>query len=792
MAASKKLTHGKLFVLILLSLISIGAWAGSDIQFLQQKAMYWQNHGRDDLATNTWKQLLLVDPNNPDALAALAMIANQSGHKEKAIDYLDRLKAIAPNSPDIARITAAMNVNPQREHLLQTAAALQARKSYAAAVSAYDQALHGMPVPPNLAAGYFNALANIAGGRSRAIATLQDLVKTHPQDPQYALVLGQILTYATDSRTKGIDMLAHLAEEHGAVSDPARQSWRQALVWEGAAPAAVPLLRAYLQRYPDAILAAQLKKAEAAATAVRRGAVQRAISAQQAGLLAQERAGYAALHSGRLAASEQIFTKLLHAHPQNWHYLEALADVHMAAHQFPDAVNAYQQAEAIAPADQRPSIARKIQSAQAYATLRLAGNAANSGEYDVAIRFYRRALDGSPDNVGALEGLAGAYTAQQKYPEAIAIYRKAVTSEPDNTSLWINLIGVLHSAGQDNVALEVARSIPAVVRNAVEKEAGYWASIGGAYAGLKDYVQARSAFQKAMRIGGGTSPALQLQLAWVFYNSGANDELQHILGQLNGQTLDPGQQGQLKKLTVLSTEQQANAAAKSKDYRRARAILQTLSAQYPGNPDIQHAITNIRLLEAWQFYRDKDDQQLYALLMRLRSTTDLTASQQQQIQEIFRYAADREAGALISGKHYRAAAAIYHNMSQLFPEMPHYVRQLANVYLAAGQSRDAYRLFLRVGPGDTSSSYAEAASAAFAAHDLDQAWQWAQKGLSFWPDNPVLLKLSAPLADARGDPVSALAYYQELLHLMPRGTRGPTAISPATTVAEPMPPFAGE
>lgn len=792
MAASQKLTHGKLAILVLLSLLSSGAWAGSDIQFLQQKAIYWQNHGRSDLAANTWEQLLLVDPSNPDALAALAIIANQFGQKQKAIDYLDRLKSAAPQSPDIARIAAAMSVSPQRKHLLQQAAALLARKAYAAAVSAYDQALQGKPVPPDLAAGYFNALANIPGGRSRAISMLQELMKTQHQDPQYVLVLGQLLTYAPDSRTQGIGLLAHLAEGQGAMREAARQSWRQALIWEDAAPAAIPLLRAYLKRYPDATLLAQMKKAEAAAMAVRRGAVQRAISARQASLLIRERAGYAALHAGRLKESEQIFTKLLRAHPQNWHYLEAIADIYLAAHQFPDAINAYQQEEAIAPANQRPAIAKKIQVARRYATLQLASNAANSGEYDMAIHYYRRVLNGSPNNIVALEGLAGAYIAQQKYPEAIAIYRKAVISEPNNASLWISLIGVLHSAGQDDAALEAARSIPTVVRSAVEKEAGYWAGIGGAYAGLKDYVRARATFQKAMRIGAGASPALRLQLAWVLYNSGAHDALQHILDQINGQPLTPDQQEQLKKLTVLSTEQQANAAVKSNDYRHARAILQTLSAKYPGDPVIQRAITNIRLLEAWQLYRDKNDQQLYALLMRLRITANLTASQQQQLQEIFRYGADREASTFISGKHYRTAAAIYHNMIQLFPEMPHYTRQLANVYLSARQSRDAYRLFQHVGPGNTSGSYAEAASAAFAAHDLEQAWQWAQKGLSFWPDNPALLKLAAQLADARGNPVRALAYYQELLHQMPSGTRRPAAISPAITVAEPMPPFAGD
>lgn len=793
MATKEKLKYRKLAVLGLLGLLglqSMGAWADNNIQFLQQKAMYWQNHGRSDLAVNAWKQLLLVDPNNIDALAALATIYNQSGQKQKALDYLDRLKSVAPQSPDVARI-AAMRENPQYGQLLQRASAFLDSNAYTEAVSTYNQALQGRPVPPNLAAGYFNALAKIPGGRTRAISMLQELVKTHPQDQEYVLVLGQILSYAPDARTQGINLLAHLAEGHGALHEQARQSWHQALVWEGTAPAAVPLLRAYLQRYPDATLEAQLQKAEAAAIAVRREAIQRAIDAQQAGLLARERAGYTALHAGRLKEAEKIFTALLRTHPQNWHYLGALADIHLAAHQFPDAIKAYQQEEAIAPVDQRPVITQKIQVAQSYATLQLASHSANSGEYDMAIHYYHRVLKESPNNSAALEGLAGAYAAQRKYSEAIVSYRKAIVSEPNNTSLWIGLIGALHSAGYDDLALEGAHSIPAVIRSAVEKEAGYWATIGGVYAGLKEYGQARAAFEKAMRVGAGNSPALRLQLAWAIYNSGDYGALQRILDQLKGQQLTADQQEQLKKLTVLDAMQNANAAVKSNDYRRAQAILRTLGTQYPGDPDILHAFANIRLLEAWQLYRDHDDQQLYDLLIGLRAKAGLTSSQQQQLQEIFRYGADREAGKLVSEKHYRAAADIYRNMIRLFPDIPHYTRQLANAYLSAGQPKDAYRLFRDVGPGHTPGSYAEAASAAFAAHTLDQAWQWAQKGLSFWPDNPVLLKLSAQIAEARGNPVSALAYYQALLRQMPGGARRPAAISPAITVAEPMPPFAG-
>ena len=57
-----------------------------------------------DMATQTWQQVLVTDPNNPDALGGLARAAKQQGNTSLSNTYLERLRAINPNDPNIAKV----------------------------------------------------------------------------------------------------------------------------------------------------------------------------------------------------------------------------------------------------------------------------------------------------------------------------------------------------------------------------------------------------------------------------------------------------------------------------------------------------------------------------------------------------------------------------------------------------------------------------------------------------------------------------------------------------------------
>ena len=74
---------------------------------LLEKAQSQEQSGHLDLAAQTWQQILLSDPNNQDALAGLARWAKLSGNDAEAETYIERLRAVNPNSPEIAKIEGA-------------------------------------------------------------------------------------------------------------------------------------------------------------------------------------------------------------------------------------------------------------------------------------------------------------------------------------------------------------------------------------------------------------------------------------------------------------------------------------------------------------------------------------------------------------------------------------------------------------------------------------------------------------------------------------------------------------
>ena len=88
---------------------SSSASTTSMTQSLLDKAHSFEVRNRMDLAAQTWQQVLLADPKNVDALAGLARAAKLAGNTALAETYLDRLRAINPRDPNIARVQTMMS-----------------------------------------------------------------------------------------------------------------------------------------------------------------------------------------------------------------------------------------------------------------------------------------------------------------------------------------------------------------------------------------------------------------------------------------------------------------------------------------------------------------------------------------------------------------------------------------------------------------------------------------------------------------------------------------------------------
>jgi tetratricopeptide (TPR) repeat protein len=224
---------------------------------LLDKAHAFEARGRMDMAVQTWQQILLTTPNNPDALGGLARAAKLDGNNALANTYLERLRAINPNDPNIAR-TENISTQQSQAALLQQAGKLAEDGKYAEAMAIYRQIFGGNPPAGDWALAYYVTESAIEAGRPHAIAGLRALSEKYPDDSRYQIALGRILTFNPKTREEGRKILERYPKDQQA-----NDALRQSLLWDTTNPAEAGEVRAYLATHNDPQLAEALQAAEA-------------------------------------------------------------------------------------------------------------------------------------------------------------------------------------------------------------------------------------------------------------------------------------------------------------------------------------------------------------------------------------------------------------------------------------------------------------------------------------------------------------------------------------------------
>src|SRR6266496_2131952 len=100
-------------VLAISAVVSVAGQSKEGVEILLSKARSLEARGRMDLAAQNWNQVLLVNPNDTEALAGLARFSKQNGDADGLRGYLDRLRKIDPNHPAIAAIQNMHVMTPQ-------------------------------------------------------------------------------------------------------------------------------------------------------------------------------------------------------------------------------------------------------------------------------------------------------------------------------------------------------------------------------------------------------------------------------------------------------------------------------------------------------------------------------------------------------------------------------------------------------------------------------------------------------------------------------------------------------
>ncbi|MFM0552160.1 cellulose synthase subunit BcsC-related outer membrane protein [Paraburkholderia sediminicola] len=488
------------------------------LNVLIDQGKYWQSHQRGDLAEQAWQKVLRIDPKQPDALFGMGMVLADRKDGAGAQQYLARLKAVAPNYPNLDELGRRLGESSLRDQTVNDARRLAQSGQSASAVQEYQRALNGKPATPELQLEYYQALSATPQGWDQARRGLEQLARDNPDDPRYALAYAQHLTYRDVTRRDGIARLQKLAGD-STVGASAKKSWRQALLWLDARPSDAPLYQAYLQTATDdAAVKARFD------SMVQQDSAARARSQENAAVDARGRIiadGFSALDRNDVATARAKFSSVLATSPNDTDALGGMGIAALKQEHFAEARNYLERASRNGnPARWKTA----LDSATYWTYTSDAIGARSNGEVAKAKSLFERAIALNPSDVTAQVLLGEMLLANGDPSGAEQAYRMALRRQADNPDAVRGLVGALAAQGRGDEALQFANQLNSEQQskaggiNRLRGEAQ--AAQARAAEARGDLGSARSLFEDAL-LNTPDDPWLRLDLARIYVRQGA-------------------------------------------------------------------------------------------------------------------------------------------------------------------------------------------------------------------------------------------------------------------------------
>lgn len=353
-----------------------GAATSAQQQLLEQVRLGEATH-REDLVRQSLYRLELIDPNDPQVIAARFRYLLRQGDSDGAQKLLDRLAQLAPESTAYQSSRTAMLLSTsQGRQSLQEARLLATTGHTEQAIASYDKLFKGYPPEGELAVEYWTTVAKLPARRHEAINQLQKINAVSPGNNALQNALAQLL-FASGRRDEGFAVLKQMAKSSTGRS-AASAIWYQQIKDLPVSDASVKALQDYLTQFSEgdsvsaARAVAQFEKALAMAPhSSSRDKWESLLKVNRYWLLIQQ--GDAALKANNLAQAERF----------------------------------YQQARAVDNTD-------------SYAVLGLGDVAMARKDNAAAERYYQQTLRMDSGNTNAVRGLANLY--RQQSPQKAAAF----------------------------------------------------------------------------------------------------------------------------------------------------------------------------------------------------------------------------------------------------------------------------------------------------------------------------------------------------------------------------------
>jgi tetratricopeptide (TPR) repeat protein len=170
----RKFTVNLLSLSLGLALMPMAQAANSPQQKqLLEQVRLGESTQREDLVRQSLYRLELIDPNNPDVIAARFRYLLRQGDNAGAQKELDRLKGIAPGRARTSLTQHHAAFHPDGRQQLQQARLLATTGHTQEAIAAYDKLFDGNPPGGDVATEYWNVVAKDPARRGAAINQLK-------------------------------------------------------------------------------------------------------------------------------------------------------------------------------------------------------------------------------------------------------------------------------------------------------------------------------------------------------------------------------------------------------------------------------------------------------------------------------------------------------------------------------------------------------------------------------------------------------------------------------------------
>lgn len=590
---------------------------------LLERARWWAARDRPDLSREALLRLARIAPEHVDALALLAELELRGGAPAAATAAIERLRARAPNYPDLARLDSLLRLEGPDKGKLRDARLLAKGGRTEAAVEALTALYPKGPPSADLALEYWQLTAATPNGWVPAQAGLLRLTQQQPQNLRYRFALAEHELAHSPLNLGALRRVIEMAKLPEFAS-PAKSAWRRAMLRHEPQAQTQALLREYLVSDPaDTAVRERLTALAAPLDPNRQGAGEPAL-----GAAAQ---GQAALDRGELSAAEGLLTRALAQRPDDVDVLGALGNLRLRQGRHAQSQTHFDRAAQLDR--ERTSKWRGLsQTAQQRRALRGSEEALERGDAPSAERLAAYALRFDANEPDALLALGRAQWRRGALAQAEASLRAALRAEPTHAGAFRSLVRLLgeraDSAGVERLIAGLtpsqksafAKVLAGVQRDRLREEARQLAASGRSEAAV-------ATLQRAIELDP-TDPWLRYSLARLHADRGAPElgralltertrgdkpdaEALHALALFESQVGDdlgalraleriaPGERSATMARTQLRLRlrvqlQQVQAAARAGNSAQVARLLREAQATVAGDLDLSLAVA-----EAW-------------------------------------------------------------------------------------------------------------------------------------------------------------------------------------------------